>query len=88
MSALTKPRTLIVLRQVEGPRWCVVQHSIHNGRRVFVSRIATARDYAPAARIAMASAQHMGLHLAIEGSGKLIRRFDMKRDAPAAGAVR
>jgi hypothetical protein len=77
-----------VLRQVEGPRWCVVQHGIRDGRRVFVNRIATAREYAPAARIAMDSARRMGLHLAIEGCGKLIRRFDMKRDVPAVEAVR
>jgi hypothetical protein len=80
--------TLIVLRQVEGPRWCVVQHGVRNGRRVFVGRIATARDYAPACRIAMDSAKRMGLHLAIEGCGKLIRRFDPKHDAPAMEVTR
>lgn len=88
MNAPAKPRTLIVLRQVEGPRWCVVRHELSGGKRVFAGRIATARDYAPAARIAMATAAKMRLHLAIEGNGKLLRKFDPKRDAPAFEAVR
>lgn len=77
-----KPKTFIVLRQVGGPRWCVVTHGVRDGKRQFLNRIATAREYGPAARIAMDSARRMGLPLGIEGNGMMIRGFDPKRDAP------
>ena len=88
MTGSAKPRMMIVLRQVEGPRWCVVQHEVQNGKRTFVARIATAREYGPAARIAAITAAKMRLHLAIEANGKALRRFDHKRDAPNMGAAR
>lgn len=86
MTAPVKPRMMIVLRQVEGPRWCVVQHEVQNGKRSFVARIATAREYGPAVQIAAIAAAKMRMHLAIEANGSALRRFDHKRDAPKLGA--
>ncbi|MEH3159825.1 MAG: hypothetical protein PGN08_13385 [Sphingomonas taxi] len=80
---MSASNTLIVLRQVDGTRWCVVQHAVKDGKRAFAGRIATAREYEEAARIAIATSAKMRRHLAIEGNGKLLRRFDWKRDAPA-----
>lgn len=85
---MSAPDNLIVLRQVEGTRWCVVRHTRKDGKRVFAARIATARDYAEAARIAMEAAFKLGLSLGIEGNGMMLRRFDRERDMPAPGLKR
>lgn len=77
---------MIVLRHVDGSRWCVVQHEWNDGKRSFVARIATAREYDPAARIAIAAAAKMRLHLGIEGNGHPLRPFDHKRHAPLSAA--
>ncbi|WP_294211368.1 hypothetical protein [uncultured Sphingomonas sp.] len=73
---------IIVLRQVEGPRWCVVRRGLRDGRGYFHDRIATARPYADAARIAVESAKRTGQLLAIHAHGMQPRRFDHTRDAP------
>lgn len=88
MTRSAKPRMMIVLRQVEGPRWCVIQHAVENGKRSFVSRIATAREYADAVRIAAVTAAKMRLPLTIEANGKALRRFDHRQDAPRSTSPR
>lgn len=69
------PNRLIVLRQVEGSRWCVVHHEVHDGKRRFAGRIATAREYAPACRVALAEAKRSKLPLGIEATGEWLRPF-------------
>jgi hypothetical protein len=76
------PSRLIVLRQVEGPRWCVVEHVIRDGKRRFAARIATAREYGPACLVAVEAARRRRLALGIEANGKRIRRFNADRDMP------
>ncbi len=80
--------TFVLLRQVEGPRWCVVRHALRDGKTHFVDRLATARSYPAAAQIAIASADRMGLILAIQADGKRLRRFDPITDAPNVGGGR
>jgi hypothetical protein len=76
------PARLIVLRQVEGSRWCVVEHVIQNGKRQFVGRIATAREYGPACMAGLEAAQRQRLPFGIEANGQRLRRFDADRDMP------
>ncbi|MBI0475746.1 hypothetical protein D9601_10320 [Sphingomonas sp. MA1305] len=85
---MTVPTNLVILRQVEGTRWCVVRHTFKDGKRVFAGRIATARDYAEAAPIAMEAARSMRMSLGIEGNGMMLRRFDRERDMPAPESKR
>lgn len=75
-------RRLIVLRQVEGPHWCVVEHVVRAGKRRFASRIATAREYGPACLAAVEASRRRWLPLGIEANGQRIRRFDEVRDMP------
>lgn len=75
-------RRLIVLRQVEGPQWCVVEHVVRAGKRRFASRIATAREYGPACQAAVEASRLRWLPLGIEANGQRIRRFDADRDMP------
>lgn len=76
------PSRLVVLRQVEGPRWCVVEHIIRDGKRRFAARIATAREYGPACLVALDAARRRNLTLGIEANGQRIRRFCADRDMP------
>jgi len=82
VSSSTMPPRLVVLRQVEGSQWCVVEHAVQNGKRQFAARIATARDYAPACQVAIGAAKRMRLPLAIEGAGLRLRPFAPQRDLP------
>jgi hypothetical protein len=79
---MSAPAIIVVLRQVEGPRWCVVRRALRDGRGCFHDRIATARPYADAARIAVDTAKRTGQLLAIHAHGMQPRRFDHTRDAP------
>ena len=80
MTLASKRNLCVVLRQVEGPNWCVVRRELRGGKLSFVNRIATARPYRAARPIAVEFAKAEGLHLAIEATGKRIRRFDPVHD--------
>ncbi|WP_267395239.1 MULTISPECIES: hypothetical protein [unclassified Sphingomonas] len=74
------PPKLIVLKQVEGPRWCVVEHHFHNGNRLFAGRFATARDFIPACHAALQASKRTNLPIAIEATGGRLRPFKPLRD--------
>lgn len=80
MTAASKRNLCIVLRQVEGPNWCVVRRQLRGGELSFVNRVATARPYKAACALAIGAAEAEGLHLAIEATGKPLRRFDPAHD--------
>lgn len=88
MTAATTPMppVLIVLRQVEGPNWCVVRHEVRDGKRLFAGRIATAREYGLAYKVAMEAAWRARLPLGIQGNGERLRPFSIHRDIPKQGA--
>lgn len=85
---MTAPSIIIVLRQVEGQRWCVVRRAMRDGVGYFHDRIATARPYADAARIAVDSAKRTGQLLAIHAHGMQPRRFNAVIDIPGNGGGR
>lgn len=70
----------VVLQQAEPSTWCVVRRRIENGNPTFASRVATARPYDAARRIAVDTARAEGLHLGIQTIGKAMRRFDARND--------
>ena len=78
---------VILLRQVEGPRWCVVMHRVRGRKLEFLARIATARPYQAACRIAVSTAQSSHLRLATQAAGERPRRFDSLRDLPRGAAA-
>lgn len=80
MTAASKRNLCVVLRQVEGPNWCVVRRELRGGKLAFVNRIATARPYRAAWPIAVEFAKAEGLQLGLEATGKRLRRFDPVRD--------
>jgi hypothetical protein len=82
MTAGTKPTQLVVLHQVEGSQWCVVQHQIHDGHRTFVARIATACEYADACRQARVASVRLELPLAVQWLGMPLRKFKAADDLP------
>lgn len=71
---------LIVLRQVEGPQWCVVRWILRNGKFAFAGRIATARPYEAACRAALSAGAVERLPVGIRASAAKTRRFDPQRD--------
>lgn len=73
-------KRLIVLRQVEGPQWCVVRWNFRNGQFAFAGRIATARPYDAARRAALSAAAVERLPIGIRPSAAKTRRFDPQRD--------
>lgn len=79
-STSPKPNLLIVLRQVEGPQWCVVRWRLRNGRFAFAGRIATARPYDAARVAALGAAAVERLPVGIRPSHAKTRRFDPQRD--------
>ena len=85
---MTASTIMIVLRQVEGPRWCVVRRVLRDGRSHFLDRLATARPYPAAVRVAVESAKRTGLVLAIHADGKRPRRFHPMSDLPENGGGR
>jgi hypothetical protein len=74
------PPKLIVLKQVEGPRWCVVEHHFRDGKRLFAGRFATARDYIQACHAALQASKRTKLPIGIEATGGRLRPFMPKRD--------
>ena len=77
---MTTATPIIVLRQVEGARWCVIRRQIRNGRPVFAGRIVTARPYEAACRAAIQAARIERLALGIETNRAGLRRFDPRHD--------
>lgn len=63
-------RKIILLRQVEGARWCVTVRAIVDGKPEFVGRVATARPYIDACRAAVSAAEARRLPIAIQANGK------------------
>ncbi len=82
MTADKKSKQLVVLHQVEGSQWCVVQHQILDGKRSFVARIATAREYAEACREARMTSVRLKLPLAVQWLGMPLRKFNAADDMP------
>lgn len=80
------PPLMIVLRQVEGPRWCVVRWRWLGNAFDFAGRIATARPYDVARDAAIGAAKAERLPLGIRPVRGSARRFDPRRDMrePAA----
>ncbi len=77
-----KPIQLVVLHQVEGAQWCVVQHQILDGKRSFVARIVTAREYAEACREARMTSVRLMMPLAVQWLGMPLRKFKAADDMP------
>jgi hypothetical protein len=82
MIAGKKPTQLVVLHQVEGSQWCVVQHQIRDGDRSLVARIATACEYADACREARRASVRLKLPLAVQWLGMPLRSFNAADDLP------
>lgn len=82
MTAAKKPAQMVVLHQVEGSQWCVVQHEIHGNKRSFVARIATACEYADACRQARMASMRLKLPLAVQWLGMPLRSFNAADDLP------
>jgi hypothetical protein len=70
----------VVLQQLEPSVWCVVRRSLVDGRPTFASRVATARPYNAACRIAVDTAKAENLHLGIQALQTKMRRFDPDYD--------
>jgi hypothetical protein len=82
MTAHTRPTQVIVLHQVEGSQWCVVQHQILDGKRSFIGRIATACEYADACRKARMASARLKQPLAVQWLGMPLRKFNAADDLP------
>lgn len=82
MTAGKRPTQMVVLHQVEGSQWCVVQHQIHDGKRSFIARIATACEYADACREARMASVRLKLPLAVQWLGMPLRKFNPADDMP------
>lgn len=76
----TSNNAYIVLRHVDGPRWCVVRRCLRQGKQVFAGRIATARPYEAARLTAVQAAKAERLALGVETNRTRLRRFDPKLD--------
>lgn len=76
----TSNNAFIVLRHVDGPRWCVVRRCLRDGKQVFAGRIATARTYEAARQTAIQAAKAERLVLGIETNRTRIRRFNPQLD--------
>lgn len=70
----------VVLQQVEASVWCVVRRRLQDGRPTFASRVATARPYNAACRIAVDTAKAESLNLGIQAVGSEMCRFDPQYD--------
>jgi len=77
---MTRPRDIILLRQVDRSRWCVTVRNVVDGVPAFVERIATARPYRDACRAALAASDARRLLLAIQWDGARPRAFNRITD--------
>ena len=78
---MTAPDSLfLVLQQLERSSWCVVRRRLQNGRPTFASRVARARPYSAAYKIAVDTAKAESLHLGIQAIGAAMRQFDPQYD--------
>ncbi len=87
MIAPDNGRLYVLLRQVEGPRWCVIRQLLRDRKLSFFDRLATARPYDEAVRVAVSSAKRMGLTLVIQAEGMMPRPFNPVSDAVKPGGV-
>ncbi|WP_428968791.1 hypothetical protein ACQR50_14115 [Sphingomonas sp. Xoc002] len=87
MSGSEDKTLFVLLRQVDGPRWCVIRQVLSGKKLSFFDRLATARPYGDAARVAINSAKKMGLTLVIQADGQMPRRFNYVTDAVRPGGV-